>query len=416
MLSKSARCINIDWLEVHALEPIERLLDAEFYRAQGWSVDERPYGTRVYTQMFTLILPNGERFLEIRRAPAASTSNKAAKFFEINSVHIRLCNRTCYIDGCAKMLSDFMLQYGYQFRRISRIDIALDFERFDWGDKPQDFIDRYLRGKYSKINQTNVRAFGKDWWDGRKWNSVSWGAKNSMVGTKIYNKTMELAEAHDKPYIRQAWASAGLVDDFIQLTKKDKDGTFYKPDIWRVEFSIQSSVRGWYTVFHDELGNKKIHSYRNDLDRYATRADLLDVFASLAAHYFHFKHYIADKRKDRCPDKILFDFTSETQTFYQVERVATANPADKTAETLRRRLIAYRETHFDSKLRTAVDIILSALQDECVKKAAVNPHDDTEIALLQRLIALRTANHCESPFDLDLETARKIIALEQEIF
>lgn len=416
MLSKSTRCINIDWLEVHALEPIDSIRDAEYFRAQGWEVDERPYGTRVYNQMFTLILPNGERFLEIRRAPAASESSKAAQFFEINSMHLRLCNRSCYIEGCAQLLSDFMEQHNIQFKRISRIDIALDFEKFDKGDNPQDFLARYLNGRYSKVNQGNVRAYGKDLWDGRFWNSVAWGARKSMIGTKLYNKTLELREAHDKPYIRQAWAAAGLVDDFIQLTKKGKDGAYYKPEIWRVEFSIQSSVKGWYTMEHDELGNPKKHSFRNTLDCYKTRGDLLRVFASLANHYFHFKHFEADQRKDRCKDKVLFDFKMDEETFYKIDKVATAKPADNAAAALRRKLIAYRETHYDGQLRKACDLILATLQDECLRKSAVNPHDETEIELLQRLIALRTANHRETPFDIDLETAKKMVALQTEIF
>lgn len=416
MLSKSTRCINIDWLEVHALEPIDSVRDAEYFRAQGWGVDERPYGTRVYNQMFTLILPNGERFLEIRRAPSASESSKAAQFFEVNSMHIRLCNRTCYIKGCAQLLADFMEQHNIMFKRIARIDIALDFEKFDKGDNPQDFLTRYLNGRYSKVNQGNVRAYGKDLWDGRFWNSVAWGAKKSMIGTKLYNKTLELREAHDKPYIRQAWAAAGLVDDFIQLTKKGKDGTYYKPEIWRVEFSIQSSVKGWFTMEHDELGNPKKHSFKNTLDCYKTRDDLLRVFASLASHYFHFKHFEADQRKDRCKDKVLFDFKIGEETFYHIDKVATAKPADKTAVALRRRLVAYRETHYDNQIRKACDLILATLQDECLRKSAVNPHDENEVALLQRLIALRTANHRETPFDIDLETARQMVALQTEIF
>lgn len=47
------RCLNIDWLEVYALEPDK--LDADFFISDGWSVQPRPYGTRVYDEMFTLM-------------------------------------------------------------------------------------------------------------------------------------------------------------------------------------------------------------------------------------------------------------------------------------------------------------------------------------------------------------------------
>lgn len=416
MLSKKSRCINIDWLEVHALEPIDSIRDAEFFKAAGWDVDVRPYGTRVYQEMFTLIWPNGERFLEIRRNPAASKSSTAAQFFEINSVHLRLTNRSCYLPNCAQLLHDFMVQYNFQFKRISRIDICMDFEKFDKGDNPKDFIDRYLRGKYSKINQGNVRAYGKDLWDGRFWNSVAWGAPKSQIGTKLYNKTLELKEAHDKPYIRQAWAAAGLVDDFIQLTKKGADGTYYKPDIWRVEFSIQSSVKGWYCIEHDNLGNPKKHSFRNDLSRYATKADMLNVFASLADHYFHFKHFEVGQRKDRCKDKVLFDFTNEEPVFYSIEKVATAKPENKDALILLRRLMAYKVTHYDKEVNKAVDLLIDTLQEERLRKCAVQPHDETEVELLRKLISIRMQTNALNDLTIDMETAKAMVTIEKDIW
>ena len=113
-----------------------------------------------------------------------------------------------------------------------------------------------MAGRYSKINQANISAHGLDQWDGREWNSISWGAKKSMVTTRFYNKTMELKQVHDKPYIRQAWYLCGLVDDWNTLEKKRRDGTTYKPQIWRVEFAIKSSTKKWFVV-EDYNGDRK---------------------------------------------------------------------------------------------------------------------------------------------------------------
>ena len=43
----SRRCVNIDWLEVHVMEPIGDPHDADYYRRVGLTVSERGYGTRV---------------------------------------------------------------------------------------------------------------------------------------------------------------------------------------------------------------------------------------------------------------------------------------------------------------------------------------------------------------------------------
>lgn len=409
------RCINIDWLEVHCLEPFDAPRTPEFFQRIGWDVSVRPYGTRFYTQMFTLLFPDGERFLEIRRAPSSSNSKSAAQFFEPNSVSIRLCNRTCYFKGCAKMLQEFIDQYGFEFRRISRIDIALDFEKFDSGDDPQKFLHRYLNGAYSKINQGNIRAHGKDLWDGREWNSLAWGSPKSQIGTKFYCKSLEIREAKDKPYIRQAWASAGLVADFIQLTKLGADGTWYKPSIWRVEFSIMSSVKRWFVMEHDELGNLKKQSVPNILPYYYSDTQLLNVFASLSSHYFHFKHFEAGQRKDRCRDKVLFKFT-EQDTFYKIEKVATERPKDRAVMLLINRLKAYRETHFDKAIRNAVDILIDHLNEELLRKSAVRPYDADEVGILRQLIALRISNHASNPLEVDKETAQQLWQIERELW
>lgn len=409
------RCINIDWLEVHALEPVDSPRTPEFFQKIGWDVMVRPYGTRFYTQMFTLLFPDGERFLEIRRAPSSGQSSSAAQFFEINSVSIRLCNRTCYFREAAKLLDKFLVEYGFEFRRISRIDIALDFARFDSGDDPQRFLDRYLKGKYSKINQANVRAYGKDMWDGRFWNSLAWGSPKSQIGTKFYCKSMEIREAKDKPYIRQAWASAGLVDDFIQLTKKASDGTYYQPTIWRVEFSIMSSVKRWFVMEHDAQGQPCKRSVPNILCHYYTDVQLLNVFASLVAHYFHFKYFEADKRKDRCWDKELFRFT-EQDSFYKVEKLATEKPQDKALIRLIARLTEYRMTHFDQSVRKAVDLLLNALNEERLRKSAVRPYDQDEVGLLRELLALRIHNHGANPLEVDKETAKQLWQIEKTLW
>lgn len=409
------RCINIDWLEVHALEPVDSPRTPEFFQKIGWEVAVRPYGTRFYTQMFTLIFPDGERFLEIRRAPSSGQSSKAAQFFEINSVSIRLCNRTCYFREAAKLLDEFLVEYGFEFRRISRIDIALDFARFDSGDDPQRFLDRYLKGKYSKINQANVRAYGKDMWDGRFWNSLAWGSPKSQIGTKFYCKSMEIREAKDKPYIRQAWASAGLVDDFIQLTKKASDGTYYQPTIWRVEFSIMSSVKRWFVMEHDAQGQPCKRSVPNILCHYYTDVQLLNVFASLVAHYFHFKYFEAGQRKDRCRDKELFRFT-EQDYFYKVEKLATEKPQDKAIIRLIARLTEYRMTHFEQSVRKAVDLLLNALNEERLRKSAVRPYDQDEVGLLRELLALRIHNHGANPLEVDKETALKLWQIEKTLW
>lgn len=381
------RCINLDWLEVYALEPCDRPHDPDYFRGCGFIVHERGYGTRVYSQMFTLEGDDGLPLLEIRRKPMSSGETG---ILPPNASHIRLCNRTCYFNNAAGLLADFLDQHNYTDVRISRADVCLDFTKFDRNDDPAAFVRRYFRHVYAKINQGNIRAHGADTWSGQEWNSLSWGSLTSDVGTKMYDKTMELydakLDAYRKPYIRESWLRCHLIDDVHRCTMK---GNTVR--VWRVEFSIRSSVRKWFRI---ELDGRAGHyqSIRNTLDMYEGRDRLLVMFASLARHYFRFKYYEPDKRKDRCKDKVLFEFDG-MQTTYTIDRTTTlTGTSDRHIKPLDRLIIKlrmYRDSHSEEELRAACNTIISYMQDESMRADLANPFDREELEALRHIMAIK---------------------------
>lgn len=376
-------------------------------------VREREYGTPVYEEMFILLGTDDQPLLEIRRLPKSAKGKQLHGVLEFNACHIRLTNRTCYFNNPVQILQQFLEQYGFHYQRISRIDICLDFEKFDYGDLPSDFVDRYMKHKYSKINQAKLSAHGRDMWDGRRWNSLKWGEPKSMVSTKLYNKSMELEQVHDKPYIRQAWRACGLVDDEYYLTKLNETGETYKPQIWRVEFSVKSSTRNWYVV-EDYNGSKpRILSKRNTLDTYQTKDDLMNVFLSLCDHYFHFKKFKASVRKDRCEDKLLFR-TSEKNTFYKIENVATAVAPEKQIKKLAALIRLYRDTHSMPDIYKACNILLYELEKEARTASLTTPWPASELTAIRLLIA----KHINNPaaHQSSLSEIRELLNIEKNIF
>lgn len=408
------RCVNIDWLEVHVLECASRFpLDAEFFMRDGWQVKRRDYGTRVYEQMFTLYDTHDEPFIEIRRQPKSSTDlNGVLSPF---SAHIRLTNRYCYFHDCVKLLRDFLARYDYEFRRIFRIDVCLDFERFDLGDDPQKFIRRYLSHKFSKINQCNRTTRGTDRWDGCEDNYMSWGQPKSLVSTKLYNKTLELKEAHDKPYIRQAWMAAGLITNPITMVKVDSKGKQYTPVIWRVEFSLHSGSAGWL-VLEDCSGNKtKKKPIANTLAQWDTKEKQLQMFASLAHHYFHFKYYEKGQRKDRCRDKVLFKFDFARDEIYKLKvPVSSSTPPPVDDLKLERLLAKWSEKHFDHDVKKACTIILNELSRSQIRSLASNRWDSAEVVELQAILKRRMALP-EEDFAVCVDNVRRLIKNSEDV-
>lgn len=415
------RCINIDWLECYCLEDsVGFPHDADYFRANGFEVRQRDYGTPMYNEMFTLYDHYNEPFIEIRRAP--KSSKLAAGIFSPYAAHVRLANRTCYADGAAKIMADFLDLHGFAFQRISRIDICLDFEKFDSGDKPSVFIQRFMQGRYSKINQANISAHGLDEWDGRRWNSLAWGSKSSMITTRFYCKSMELAQKKDKPYIRQAWQQCELVDDWHTCEKKTKAGIMYKPDIWRLEFEIKAQKNHWLQIEDYNGDRKKIRSLKNTLDIYYTRQGIFQMFLSLVSHYFHFKHVEykhtskaltaqalsalridpihplthADtpatrelQRKDRCHDKNLFNM-AELSVFYKAEKQLSSQPRNKKLDSLYFKLLEYRDRHSEANLRDACTVLINHLEKESRFAQLSYPFSLDEIEILRRIISERT--------------------------
>lgn len=407
------RCINLDWLEVHAYEPYNVPHDAAYYTAQGYRVQEREYGTRVYRQMFTILAPNDEPLLEVRREPASSG---LMGIHDPHECHLRLCNRTCYFDNAAAFFRDFLNRHGYQDVRISRVDICLDFVRFDLGDEPAAFVRRYFKHRYAKINQGRICSHGSDTWSGQEWNSLSWGSKSSSVTTKMYEKTLELydpkLDRFAKPYIREAWFHCGLIDDIQRCTLKGEE-----VKVWRVEFSLRSAVKNWVPIELDGV-EKKFHSLRNNLDVYDGRDKILVMFASLAQHYFHFKRYEQNKRKDRCRDKVLFVF-GELECVYKIGRNDTALGSGQTYKSKFNRLVeklkAYQLCHSLPEIHKACEVLISSITEENFRSDLANPWNPEELDFLRRLVAVRTRDNSKA-YDVCVEEVKKLLNISDRVY
>ena len=374
------RCVNLDWLEVYCIERSGGM-SANDFRQAGIQVNEREYGTRIYHSMFTLLDTDANPLLEVRRLPKNP-------LMPSGSCHIRLVNATCYRDDAVQVLKEFLNRFNYTLINVSRVDICLDLILFDDNTRPRVFMQRYMRGKFSKLNQANIHAHGSDRWTGRVWNSVSWGSPSSPISTKFYNKTLELydplTDSYGKPHIRWSWLQCGLIDDFNRCTL---DGV--TQEIWRVEFSIKSAVKNWVTI---ELNgdNKRYYSIRNSLEMYDSRDKLLTMFASLSEHYFHFKRYMMGVRKDKCPDRMLFRWKGEQQVI-KVEHadMVSARTPDPILLQLIKKLKLYIDASPHSEAKQQCTKLLHLLEQYATYEQQSKPWSREQRLAMQLLISRR---------------------------
>lgn len=355
------RCVNIDWLEVFTREPSDLYpMNADFFEKLGFIVHRRAYGTPQYREMFTLCDDSEFPLFEIRRNPY-SIKDEGGIFYK-ESCHIRLSNRHCYEPDPVGDLRHFLQTFRYHYLVkgqpeklccVSRIDICLDFLKFDTGENPRTFLANYMRECYCKITQPKFSPHGTDHFDGKVYNSIKWGSPSSMVSTKMYNKTLEMREKGDKPYIRQAWVDAGLLYDLYD-----------EVTVWRLEFSISSDCKQWIsdsTERDDPSGAVLI--VPNTLETFDNRAKLLQVFHSLQAHYFRFVIKQPGVRKYRCKQKVTFRRGEEV--VYRPRPLQPLHPKAKPEKMLLNRLKKIEETsRYPDAMKLAADLIRAQLLEE----------------------------------------------------
>ena len=291
------KCVNIDWLEVFCSE--NALCTPEYFISHGYNVKLRPYGTPQYSMMFSIQDEAKRDIIEIRRCPYSLKSQGG--IFNENDCHIRLSNRTCYCPDPIGFLRKFLLDHGYRLKLISRIDICLDFASFDNGMSPEFFVSEYMRGTFLKLHQSRLHSYGSDYEVSlaahgsdtiktKVWNSLSWGSKKSSVTTKMYNKSLEMRQKKKKHYIINKWEKAGLRPDVN--------------DIWRVEFSLSSAIKGYVRIDDGELLTSSLSLYDNE-DK------LWRAWSGCASRLFIFVDKSTATRKSRMKKIRLFDINDD---------------------------------------------------------------------------------------------------------
>lgn len=340
------RAINIDWLELYCLEPIDSPRTPEYFQSCGYKVKVREYGTPVYRQMFTIFKEDKE-WIEIRRDPYSKKGEGG--FLEPTSTHIKLCNEFCYTDNPIDELRAFLIASDYTYKAISRIDICMDFNNFEGDISINEFIQKYMAGEISKINQSNLCCHGKDQWAKRIINSLKWGAASSPFSTKLYNKSQELRECKDKLWIKQAWLDAGL-----DLSR----------DVWRIEFSTSSQAQ-------TREAKKTKKAFKLHIVHFDSRDKLLMRFFELYEKYFDFRIIektinedgtIKMKRKDRCKRPTLLYFSALDIAYKPTRNKTARQRPERTYKILINKLKEIAESKYvEREYKEAFRILISYL-------------------------------------------------------
>lgn len=291
------KCLySIDWLEVFCIEE-NQICDEEYFRRQGFRVIKQEYGTRLFSEILDLVTDAGDVLYHICRKPYSRKSRGGV--MDDHACTIKVGNRLLYKQNPVQDFIMFLELNGYKFKNLSRVDLCCDLQYFKCGLAAWHLPKKYFDKSFLKVNQPEFNVHGTDR-DGAVFHSIMWGSKSSAVHSRMYDKTKELRDVKDKPYIRDAWEQVGF------------DPAHH---VWRVEFEIRQRT----------LANKKTGEIKDlSLRELCTYQGIVNSFSRYADHYFQWKKNTGVQKKN-CPLIDLFDIPADAVDYHPVRLTAAAD-------------------------------------------------------------------------------------------
>lgn len=308
------KCLSIDWLQLYC-----DCSGIVFDRDYTWNLQK--YQTKQFRKVYEVIY----RSEEIATVVMEPTSSILPRFAGL----VKFKNRQLYGQNLQSMVISFLDHNNLVFKSITRIDLALDFNYFFNSLDPHTFIHRFLRCDYLKIGRGKFTCIGEQKFQ-NEYQYLKFGSKTSEVNVYMYDKSTELKQVQDKPYIRKKWSITGL--DF---TKK----------IWRLEISIKSKGTHYINLTTGE-------EERILLDQLNNGSYLSNVYYSYMHQYFRFCINDGSTNKYRMQELRLFD---QYEPIYKPLYLPETTGANKTDKVFLKKLYA-----LDQEIRGFNDDSLSA--------------------------------------------------------
>jgi len=261
--------VSVDWLQVFLLGKVES--------RSGFDVVEQNMTSRHFRKLSNLFYC-GELIGSLAYEPHSSVIRP-------DGVLLKLANPVLYKYQPFELVSYVCKALGLKFNNISRLDLALDFNNFAYGLDPSNLIKGFCTGKYLKVGKSKYKVFGEVG-DVVSFDYLRFGGNTSEFSVYLYNKSKELSEVKDKPYIREKAKQYGV----------DVDQDFY-----RLEVSVKSPQIKMISKDTGEISDYGLKYFDNP-------GNITDFFKACVERYFRFKHNAKQENKSRLKDVQLFVF------------------------------------------------------------------------------------------------------------
>lgn len=327
--------ISCDWLQIHC-DSSDFRRDHPHYNCQLM-----PVKSRTFSEVWN-ISKEGRTIATLSRKPFSPQIPKGCGSFKIENYILYNQNRCAIVD---QIMSDLQL---YTLG-TTRIDICGDFRRIA-GRLPELLIRDILEERIYKVGHAKATTIGDHkqqrfttYGTAGRTNTFSYlryGSRSSRISTYLYNKTKELNEEHDKPYIRDMWRENGWYGDM---------------NVWRLEFSIKGRDMKFIEKETGEVlpNNPKLW----------IKQDIIPtIYSALCAHYFDLRHktQIRKDREERIPL-----WNSEEPTSILIKKLDATKHSNRADKIFLRKLINMAsETTNSAIINAAADLAQMYTQEK----------------------------------------------------
>lgn len=305
--------VSVDWLQVfcHWESPISVDVKGSF-KCSELSLVRRPYGSSMWASIGDVYYKDVV-VAEICWCPRSSVQHR-------KSCTVKLANRVLYCNDMLPMLAEVLSTWNLTYKGITRLDLCYDCNILRDGLQVQKLISDYLNspagaaGHVVRKGSNRFQVFGRRTPAGAtEYTAIRWGSVNSNIGSYCYNKSLELLEVKDKPWIREVWERNGLVHEtrFDEwAAKKEYERLrdinsghsldFVHTPVWRFEISIKAEGKDILNIGTGELSTI-------ELDWLCTYNNIRKLFFVYADKVFHFDMSTGQKLRRHYPPLYIFE-------------------------------------------------------------------------------------------------------------
>jgi hypothetical protein len=290
----STHMISVDWLQVHcSLSSSTSIVTGREFSSDGYVFTAKvaPIHTAMFQNVYYIFKDNIQVAM-LQNKPRSTQLHK-------DMCILKLENRVLYHAKFIRLLYAVMSAFKLTYKGITRLDVCYDCAAFKDNRSPSKFINDFV--SFRGITTHNLRKKGSEEFTchGRKprggsskINYIRFGSPQSKISSYIYDKTLELEESKDKPWIRAAWEKNGLLP-----TEKH---------IFRAEISIKAEGSDILNMATGEL-------FRLSPDMLESQEKINEIFYIYAKKYFDFRVDDGQKYKKNFKRIELFDLTVKTE-------------------------------------------------------------------------------------------------------